>query len=359
MAKPLFSTEEIAAFERQISELSAKYNNGANKTMSFDAYWTQKTAMENAHKLEEVKRVQQRPEEFLDGLLVFVGSRCTQYVEFDKAFAESDDPAYRKEVLLANTPENRRILFTLLKALTEVPRSWATSAFLRFLRGTGKQKDAKYHGAGTFGTRYGWREDEVKALSEVLTQSRYRSSYASVLMSYADVEAEIEEDDPDYEVVDYDAKFKAVRANRDVAFINRLCDILDAQGLGPVPLPAEEKPKKERKAKQFHSGDIIRKSNLRDLPLPAHIQMPIERLDDTSGQWVASTMQKVVTHLGTGRYVAAIVHSDGKNAFYENAFDAKWGRNKNELEGATFLGEWRTKIPEKKFIQVNFRWRRP
>lgn len=358
MSNPLFTAAEEAAHTSKINALRQKYYTNQN---DYSRYSAESAAVENAHRIEEVRRAQARAEEFLDALIVLVGSRGANYVDFESAFSQSSDPEYRKAVMAYNTPEARRNLYTILKALTEIPKSWATSAFVRFLRGNGKQKGAKYHGAGYFGVLYGWKEEEVHSIANILTGDRWgtRHSYCQVLMRYADVEQEIREQDPDYEVVDYNAHFYATRAERDIKFINKLCEMLDSQGLGPVVKPAEEKPKKERKVKQFHSGDIIRKSNIRDLPLPAHVQIPIERLDKATDPWVSSTIQRVVTQLASGRYVSAVVHSDGKNAYYESEFDARWGRDKRELEGATFLGEWSGKIPEKKFIRVNFGFRVP
>lgn len=354
MSKPLFTAAELATHEQALAVLETKWRAG-----NFDKYWEQRKATHATHNLEETRRAQARPDEYLDALLILVGHRGGKYVEFDDAFTNSDNSEYRLAVQEVDTPENRRSLFTILKALTEVPRSWATSAFLRFLRGTGKQKDAKYHGAGTFGVRYGWKEEEVKAICQVLTGGGYdrHTPYSSVIMSYADVAEEIHEDDPDYEVVDYGTQFVATRATRDTAFLEKLCSILDSRGLGPTPAPADEKPKKDRKVKVFHTGDIIKKSNLRDLPLPAHVRIPIERQDAATKQWVDSTIEKIVTGLGNGRYSYAVIQP-GKNsntAYPDGSYSMG---SKEDLFGATFLGEWKGKVSKDKTMRINFYYRR-
>ena len=360
MSNPLFTKEEIAAHQRKLGELEMAWQTARDNGGSFENYWSQRTALQRGHEIEETRRAQKRPHEFLDALLLLVSSRGVEYVEFNAAFSNSSDPDYRKRITLANTPETRRNLFTILKALSEIPKSWATSAFIRFLRGTGKQKDAKYHGAGTFGVRYGWKEEEVQAICQVLTGNRWSNNpYCRMLMTYVDVESEIAEEDPDYDLVDYDAKFSATRANRDVAFISALCEILDAQGLGPVPVAAEEKPKKERKVKQFHSGDVIKKSNLRDLPLPAHVSLPIERLDEASKQWLKSTLEIVVTGLLPGRYTFAVIKPGGNIAYTTSNYTSRYGDYKDHLIGATFLGEWSGKIDNKKHLKINYQCRSP
>jgi len=354
MSQPLFSLDELTAHKQALAALDAKWRDGQGQG-NFNKYWEQKQATERAHQVEQTRRAQARPEEYLDALLVLVGNCGGQYVEFDDAFAKSAEPKYRLAVQTANTPETRRDLFTILKALTEVPRSWATSAFLRFLRGTGKQKDSKYHGAGTFGIRYGWKEEEVKNICSVLTEGGWRQNpYCAAIMSYADVEEEIR-DDPDFEVVDRSAKFSATRADRDVSFLEKLCTILDGWGLGPVPTPADVKPKKDRKPKIFHSGDIIKKSNLRDLPLPAHVRIPIERLDEPTKQWVDATIEKVVTTLIDGGYCYAVVQPGNKIAYPDSAYSIG---SKTDLIGATFLGEWQGDIAKKKTMRVTFHYRR-
>jgi len=324
---------------------------------SRDTPWEEMARLRQAQQIVKVRRAQARYEEYLDGLLILVGNRGASYIAFDVIFEKSDDPEYRKAVTAVDTVETRRNLFTILKALTEVPRSWATSAFLRFLRGMGKQKDTKYHGMGTFGQRYGWKEEEVKSICLTLTAQEWGSNpYSAVLMSYADVESEIREEDPNYVVTSYSATFSATRATRDVDFLNKLCSLLDSRGLGPVPTPADVKPKKDRKTKVFHSGDIINKSSLRDLPLPAHVMLPITRLDSATNQWVDSTIEHVVTELVPGRYRYAVVTKpDSKIAYPTGSYDF---RPKDDLIGATFLGEWDGSIDKTKKVTTNSYYQR-
>lgn len=370
MSKPLFSAVELKAHEDAQQALEAKRDRDRPSGGSWDTYWKQREALNNAHEIETARRAQARAQEFLDALIVLVGNRGAKYLEFEAAFEESDTIDVRNAIRDANTPEARRALYTILKALTEIPKSWATSAFMRFLRGTGKQKDSKYHGAGTFGVLFGWKEGEVKNICEVITG---RGPFSRVLMSYANMYDEITDaanksynmdvDDPDYVEVDHNARNFATNVARDTDFLNKLCQMLDAQGLGDVPTPADAKPKKVRKIKQFHSGDIITKSNLRDLPLPAHVRIPVERRDDensVAGQpfkWLDATIEQVVIQLGTGEYTYAIVPPGKGKTAYPRHKSYPTTAHKRSLEGATFLGEWDGKIEKTKTMDIKFYYR--
>jgi hypothetical protein len=345
MAKALFTKKEIDKHEAKVAALKWNRDDGT----PWNEYWSQVEALRRAHLIEQVRRAQARPEDFLNGLITLVGKRGGQYIVFEHAFASAGSRDIKKLIKDADTPETRRSLYTILQALTEVPKSWATSAFVRFLRGTGKQKGSKYHGAGTFGSDYDWKEREVKGICDVMIGGH--NPYSKVLVSYADVEQEIR-DAPDYEIIDYDTQFKATRVERDVEFIEQLCKMLEARGLGPIPSPKAKKAKKARKPKNFKPGDIVRKSTLRDLPLPAHVRIPIERYDEPAKQWVDATLEQVVIEIGTGRYHSALIQPGTKRAYPDNPWAYK-----DDLYGATFLGKWEGSVAKKKKMKLKYRWR--
>lgn len=351
----LFTPTELKAHKQKLSALENKRQKlDRNDNTAWRKLWDEQDAINKAHQIETIRRAQARPNDFLNGLLVLVGNRGASYLEFDTAFDHSTDPKVTKEIIAANTPEARRNLYTILRALTEVPKSWATSAFCRFLRGTGKQKDAKYHGAGTFGVRYGWKEQEVEQICRIITS---RGMYADCLMSYADVADEIHNADPDFEIVDYHTTFTATRVERDVTFLNTLCKLLEGQGLGPVPTPAPVKPKKARKIKVFKSGDIVRKKDLRDLPLPAHVRVAIERRATFDDPWTEDSLELVVIGLNDGGYFEyAVVTPNAKTAYKESEYCST--KRKDFIDGATFLGKWTGEIAKKKIVSLKFSYRK-
>jgi cobalamin biosynthesis Mg chelatase CobN len=356
--KPLFTKKEIKAKEDKLAKLDKQYR---AKKMEYKDYSPQRSAIENAFTVTKVRRAQERAEEFLNGLLTLTGSHGGTYLTFEWAFNYKDAPDITEvEEIIAkgDTPESRRSLYTILRALTEVPKTWGTSAFIRFLRGMGKQKGSKYHGAGTFGTLYGWKEREVKQIADIITGgSWYSNPYCQVLMSYADMYDEISQASNDDYEINVDARNYATHVERDIDFLNKLCKILEERGLGPVPTPAAAKPKKIRKSKVFKSGDIIRKSNLRDLPLPAHVRLNIDKYDADSEQWLPDTLEQVVTSLTNhGQYHCHYVMPGTTRAYPEN-IRYSFGEYKNKLEGATYLGPWKGQLVKGKEMKINFSWR--
>ena len=353
MAHPLFSKTELQKVKRQLTAASAEYDQKERGGMRWNEYWEQKKAIERAHLIVKASRVQERADEFLNALLIFVGSRGKLFISLDGAFIHSDAAETIEALDTCNTPQGRRELYTILRALTEIPKTWARSAFVRFLRGIGKQKGAEYHGAGMFGTAYGWQEKSITAICEILAGKD--SEYAQMLMSYADVEEELRDADPDFEVVDYDASFKATRVERDIEFLNRLCQMLEERGLADVPKGKAQKPKKERRPKVFKSGDIVRKGSIRDLPLPAHIRVNILKRAKGSDEWLADQLDWVVVSLGSsGGFLCYRVGRDGTKAY--RASRSYSIESKNWLIGATFIGPWEGELLKKE-LQYKFYYR--
>lgn len=355
MSKPLFTDEEIAELGAKLRKIEKLYNR-KKPGQDFNTYWAEKQAVQTAHEVETVMRAQARIEEFLAGLLLLVGHRGAYYIPFKQLFAESDSKEITTAVLQHDTPEVRRSLYTILRALTEVPRSWGMSAFCRFLRGTGKQAGAKYHGAGAFGTSSGWKAKEIQALCSILVSDHsYITGYATCLMSYDDVHQEVRQAmDEDFEI-EHDTQFKATRVTRDVEFLNKLCEILEKRGLAEVPRPLSKSPPKARKPKVFKSGDVIRTATIRDLPLPAHVRIPILRQDKDSDVWVEAHLEHVVLRIKKdGRYNEAKVAKTG--VAYEGTGRLQYGVSKSWLNGAVYLGPWTGKI-EKKDLNYKFRYR--
>ncbi len=359
MSKPLFTDAELSAHEKALAKLQKESRKPGS---DFSSYWRERQNLEKAHELEMVKRAQARETEYLNALIILVGSKGHEYVPFVHAFKSSDEKLIKDKTKEYDTPETRRSLFTVLCALTEIPHNWATSAFVRFLRGNGKQRGAKYHGAGLFAVEYGWKGEEVVAICKPITSDQ--DLYSKVVMSYTDlteVENEIREKNPDYEESSTDLRFASC-ARRDVAFLKKLCGILESRGLGPIPTPTVKEPSGPRVPKVFKPGDVIRKATLRDLPLPAHVRIPVERLpsgmslfDAKPENWSDSTIDQVVLRLGNaGRYHCASIGADPKKAHEERVF----GNDKGFLDGATYIGPW-TGTTVKEPLTIKFQFRKP
>jgi len=320
----------------------------AKKTRS----WESRENICKARLIKQVQRAQERPNDYIDGLIVAVGSRGSEHVTFDEAFSGDND-----KYLEYDTPEVRRSLYSIFRALTEIPKTWAKSATIRFLRGTGKQKGLKYHAAGTFGADYGWKTSEVdRIISLIVAQEYYRhgAGYSSVIVNYRDMYDEINAAANEDDDIDYNVRNFATQVERDNEFLNTCCKLLEERGLGPVPIPKTKKPKKARKKKEFKSGDLIRRKDLRDLPLPAHVSFPIVKEYKGKKQRFDDTLQQVVIGLtNDGHYQCWTVDPKTNKAHIVDYYST-YG-NKNHLEGATYLGPW-TKGVEKAKMDLGFSW---
>ncbi len=353
MSKPLFTEQEIKARALELKNIEDEHYK--RHEIQYDEMSSKREALRRAQDLETAKRVRARATEFLDMLTIIVGGRGATFVNFEKAFAVTDGAEFRECFQKNDSPEARRALYTVLRALTEVPKTWAGSAIGRFLKGTGKQRGASYHGAGTFGPSYGWKGAEVDAVIRVVA-GRWDSFAAKILMSYMDVEAEARKSDPDFEVIDQQAaRFEAVQAERDVEFLKELCEMLEKRGLAPIP---EGKPLKilaPHVPKVFKPGDIIRLKNLRDLPLPAHVRIPVEKGNYRDDKWEAGTIEQVVVRIGKQGHYYRYQIANGE-AYAGGGID--W-EDKKLIDGATYLGSWKGKVVTGKELRFKFSYRSP
>jgi hypothetical protein len=172
--------------------------------------------------------------------------------------------------------------------------------------------------------------------------------------------------DADYEVAaeksGKDLRFASC-ARRDKEFLNKLCGMLEKDGLGPISTPTVKEPKGPRTPKVFKEGDVIRKATLRDLPLPAHVRIPIERLPSGMGSpaakpsdWTESTIDQVVEKLNqSGEYYYALIGNDPKTAYRPGFIDYK---DKDFLDGAMYVGPWKGKILNQELV-IKFVFRKP
>ncbi|MDE1970516.1 MAG: hypothetical protein KGI50_02985 [Patescibacteria group bacterium] len=353
MSIPLFTEEEEAAYRAQRDRIEEQWQQ--NVYHSFDAYWGELQACEEAEKKETIARVEARAEEFLNALIIFFGSRARKYIDFRSVFAEAE---YVYALCVQyDTPEARRDAHTFLKAFSEAPRSWGRSAFMRFLRGIGKQRGASYYGAGMFSALQGWREREVEAFCRVLVSEE--CLYGHIFVSYAHAGEEACEEDFDFEYIESDVQFKATRADRNVRFLECLCRMLEERGLGDMPAKKAPREKKEHIPKIFKAGDMIRARTLRDLPLPAHVRVPILRRNRDATEWTPDILEMVVTRVPNrgGTCVCLIVDHDRKasrEVFYGFGYD------KSLFDGATFLGLWTGEYaPPNKTLALKFLYQKP
>lgn len=371
---PLFTEAEKRAWKKKFADIKAEYK---DKPDSNEQERAAEKGVAHALKAEVSNKVLERAENLVDGLLFIVGKRGAEYLRFRALFTFAKDPQVVARIEEANTPENRRELYTILRAFSEIPKSFGCTAFIKYLRGTGKPGQPKYakHGQGMFAKEYGWTTDQVKRVCEFLMGYHYEhkphfGSYQSVVNSYADVQDEIYKDDPDLDKDGaYKATFAATRAEKNIPLLEKMIAILEERGLGPIPTPKKTGPKKKRVPKKFKPGDKIRRGNLRDLPLPALVKVPVRKIpeDRTKGkdkepeivhlEWVVTALTK------GGEFQCFFAGRKTTNPKDRTAaLSPGWAglETKEYLYGAEYLGPWegRKLDPSKqaKNLKFNFCW---
>jgi hypothetical protein len=333
----LFTDAEVAEWERREREAYAERPGD-----TWNSRWKRKSAISVSYRNEKLARMRARPERVLRAIVTHAGERARVGVTSDELWG--DESLLAERYLRANTPETRWLVRTMLSALLVVPRSWALSATTRFFRGIGKQKDAKYPGAGLFSADRGWTEREVGALVAMF----YSGEVGALFME--DVSVDSYGEDGHEVMEDGGNRFAATRKDRSDGFIRDLIDRLDAEGVVAPVVPAKPEPK-PRKARTFAPGDVVTRTNLRDLPAGSHLRMVVVVYDYGHGAQEfgaqESTFEMVFVSRETGTAQMRPVMA-GK-AFASRLFPSSnlyaEGYNHNEVT-TTYLGPWAGEVLE-------------
>lgn len=163
-----------------------------------------------------------------------------------------------------DTPETRWFLVELLNRYAKIPKSYGMSAIGRYLSGTGKQKDNP--GAGLFSVDNGFKGAQVKLIAVMVTESCF-APFGGIEYQgeYSDTDRTDEERE---ELWNSGGAYSATTGTRDVDAIQRAVTILTERGLkAPEKLGGQRKPTKPHVPKKWKVGDLVRKSNYRDLPV--------------------------------------------------------------------------------------------
>lgn len=355
---PLISPEQEQGWNQRLDTLNRKWRSDKRK-LSWQDYDRQRNAVENERMTAIVEAVKQRSVEYVDALLLLVGSRGAKPLDFYKAFSLSADPAVREDIATHDTPENRRLLHSLLGALAEMPADWNEIDYRRFLTGTGEPKKAKYDypGKSMLKKGSGWTGVQIDFVCKQLAGDE--SLYAKVLRLHEapqeavaeeaeepEVEVDVEIDPENYfdvedsrSVSSYEPEPKP-EIQRNKEFIASLRRMLEERGLAEAP----SKPaKKSAKVKEFKVGDAIKKADLKKLPLPAHIRVNLDRRVSPEDPWCKEPLEQVITALnedGSYSYLWATFSLEKHGELVGHADPENPTLPQELVHGAMYLGPW-------------------
>lgn len=281
MPGPIFTPEEIAAWDAK--EEAAKVWQDTDEVYHKDSprpynrsVGMRVNEVHRARRWDWIRKVRARPEDVLALYLVALNERGAQPIGVDDVF----DGKLEDRVKAADTPENRKLMHTVLQGLKGVPLSWARSATTRFFRGIGKQAKepwASKPGAGVLGTAYGWKTRESEWFIGLFYGQFGAWGYGASLgdLFFTDDSPDCYGEDAEDIYDEGGDPWAATRKERDTSFIDALLEILDERGLADeIDKPKAKKPK-PRKVKVWKPGDKVTSRNLRDLPKGAHLQWTV------------------------------------------------------------------------------------
>lgn len=338
MAKPLFSNDEISAFNEKLKEIEAD-------KLTFPEYESRKTAqniVHNAFLAQAILRIRKdRINDLLNYLIIIVGTKGARAdIQVWQGFSHADDEAYLDILKGCNTSLNLRFLHMFLKAILVAYRSWSLTAFVKFLRGNkvagGKANELV--GFGSFHKDSGWSESEVNAVAAVFfnewsTVSKLFMKYDSELTDRVYAESQDNWDIP------YSAQFAATSKTVNTEFIEELISALEKRELAPMPTNPK-KAFKPRVPKVFKPGDIIQKNTISDLPSLSIIEIKVvtrmkqgEKNTPSAIQIVLVSPSKPRFYLNIWRIVDGKAYLTGHDVY---VFD----HDRKCLEGAIYKGQW-------------------
>jgi len=338
MAKPIFSADEISAFNAKLKEIKTD-------KLSFQDFKSQETAENSVHNAffaQAVARIRKdRRDDLLNYLLIIVGTKGERSdIKVWQGFSHADDEVYLNILKGCNTPLNLRFLHMFLKALLVAYRSWALTAFVKFLRGNkvagGKANELE--GYGSFHKDSGWTESEVSAVAEVLFNewglvSKLFMKYDSELTDRVYTESQENWDVP------YSAQFAATKRTVNTEFIKELISALEKRELAPIPTNPK-KAFKPRVPKVFKPGDIIQKNTISDLPPLSIVEIKVTARMKRSEENAPSTVQIVLVSTPKPRFYLNIWRIVDGKAYLTGHDTYVFDHDRKSLEGATYKGQW-------------------
>lgn len=272
MAGPLFTVEEMASWEARKVDARVElpgdevFHRGSprpyNKSASDRAQ-----AVDQAWRVERLRRIRGRPEDLLDMLLVAFREKGSMPITLEAVYTGLGD-----RLKAADTAEIRKHIHTVLRGLKAIPRSWAKSATTRFFRGIGKQGEkpwAEKPGAGVLSKDYGWKTFEAEWFVGLFYQGPMSGVFFAddSVDPYSEEGREVDEDGGN--------RFAATTKSRDDEFFDTLISILETRGLAAdIDKPDIPAPK-PHKVKVFKTGDVINAKNLRDLPAGSLVRLVV------------------------------------------------------------------------------------
>jgi len=331
---PLFTAEELTDWDSMLEK--AKETRDTDEFPHRNRQYNQSrcdriSAYHKAFQMERLRRIEARPGDVVDLLLVAFHEKGKTPITWEAAFGGLDD-----RLKAANTPETRRHVHTVLQGLRVAPRSWAKSATTRFFRGTGKQGKPPWSnkvGAGVLAKEYGWKTYEATWFVEFF----YYHPLCDLFFSddspdcYGEEAHEIDEEGGN--------RFAATRKERDDEFFEALTEVLEERGLADEIVMPDKKPVKVRKPKVFKPGDRITTRNARDLPEGSHFRLTLHLTDwegthpDRKAVANHHTLEAVyVTRTKPGLYKVRPVVA--------GMAVASVSTDKNLLNDAEYIGPW-------------------
>ena len=346
MAKPIFDAAELQDFQKKLTEIE-------NDKLNFPDYENRESAqncIRNAFFAQAVSRIRQnRLNDFINYLLLLVGSKGEKAnIRVWDGFNLADDEKYIDLIKQFDTPLNRRYVHMYLKAILVAYRSWALTAFVKFIRGNkvAGGKANQLEGFGYFHKDSGWTEAQVHAVSDVLFSSW--SATAKVFMQYDPKLSErvYEESEKNWEIP-YSAQFAATSRTVNEEFIKELIAMLEKSELAPLPTNSK-RAFAPHVPKEFKENDLIRKNTICDLPPLSIIEIKVIARMKSGEPNLPETVQIIlVTPPAPRCYLNIWRIADGK-AYLPYRDHYMFDYDRKSLEGATFKGIWENGVQAQK-----------
>ncbi|MFA6514466.1 MAG: hypothetical protein WCT50_04250 [Patescibacteria group bacterium] len=338
MAKPIFNETEISTFNSKLQEIQ-------NDKLTFPDYKSKENATNcviNAYFAQAVSRIcKDRMDDLLNYLLVIVGTKGGRAdINVWQGFADCDNEIYTDILKECNTPLNLRYLHMFLKATLVAYRSWALTAFVKFLRGNKVSggKAEQLEGFGYFHKDSGWNELQVKAVGAVFFDEW--SIISKLFMEYdSELTDRVYEEGQKNWDIPYSAQFAATSRIVNKEFIQELISLLEKRNLAPIPT----NPKKAfqpRVPKVFKPGDIIKKNTISDLPPLSIVEIKVKMRLKHGGNNVPGTVQIVLVETPIPRCYLNIWRIVEDKAYLPGNDTSTFDRDRQALEGAIYKGLW-------------------
>lgn len=292
--------------------------------------------------LKIVTRARQDSDLVVNALLMAINDRGLQFPRFSQLLAIKAEDHFITKAEAADTSENRKILYSLLRTLQQIPPNWSYGTLRCFLEGKKvESEDAKLSGYALFKADDSWSEHGVSELAKFFTDPS--SEYFEFFRKQeSPTEEELAPPQPLIKKADFvitpvvnnpSWQEEGSHKSFDLDFLEQLACSLEKKGIEVSAKPATKKTK----TLGIKEGDVISRKTLQALSPGDKLRVKLNCKRDANSPNKPMMFDLVIEERQGDAFVFSWLESSNQIKFKE---EGRCILQQSKITGATYLGKF-------------------